>query len=120
MIGPFADSKNMAFNISKNPIGAVDCYIDDLCTIYVNLDSNAERCAATVGLALDVTGRPLYLDDPLPLGALLSLKKLQGEGQQAELKVFLAWNLNSRSLTIALSQRTFENSWMPHMPQPKP
>jgi hypothetical protein len=109
MVGPFADAKELDLNIPRNPISAVDCYIDNLCTICVDLDSNADRCAASVGLAVAVVvvGRLLDSDDPLQRDAPLSLKKLQGEGHQTELKIVLGWELNSRSLTIALSQAKF-------------
>jgi predicted DsbA family dithiol-disulfide isomerase len=117
MVGPFADAKDMAFNIPRNPIGAVDCYIDYLCTICVDLDSNAERCASAFGLAVEVVGRPFDLDDSLPRDALLSLKKLQGEGQQAEIKMNLGWELKSWSLKYGF--RIYNVSWSLHMPRPK-
>jgi hypothetical protein len=59
-------------------------------------------------LELDVVGQALDSDEPLPRDVLLSLKKLQGEGQQAELKIVLGSELNSWSLTIALSYVKFE------------
>jgi hypothetical protein len=61
-----------------------------------------------VALALDIVGRPLNPDDPLIRDALLSLKKLKGEGKQEEIKVVLGWELNSRCLKIALTQAKFE------------
>jgi hypothetical protein len=105
---PFEAALPLAFHIPKNAVGAVDCYIDDFCSICVDINDNAERCAAAVALALDIVGRPLDPLDALPREALLSLKKLKGEGKQEEIKVVLGWELNSRKLTIGLTPGKFE------------
>jgi hypothetical protein len=105
---PFEAALPLAFHIPKNAVGAVDCYIDDLCLICVDIDDNTEMCAAAVALVLDVVGRPLDPLDALPCEALLSMKKLKREGKQEEIKVVLGWELNSRKLTIGLTQGKFE------------
>jgi hypothetical protein len=46
-----------------------------------------------VDLALNIVGRPIDSDEPIMRDALLSLKKLQGEGKQEEIKVVLGWEL---------------------------
>jgi hypothetical protein len=53
---PFEKAKPLAFNIPKNAVGAVDCYIDDLCSICVDINNNAEWCARSVSLAHDMVG----------------------------------------------------------------
>jgi hypothetical protein len=98
----------LALNIPKNAVGAVDCYINDLCLICVDIDDNTEMCPSAVALTLDIVGCPLNLKDRLPCDTLLSLKKLQCEGKQEEIKVVLGWELNASKLTIALTQVKFE------------
>jgi hypothetical protein len=60
----------LAFHVLKNAVGAVDCYINELCSICIDIDDNAERCAASVALVLDVVGRPLDPLDSLPREAI--------------------------------------------------
>jgi hypothetical protein len=99
---PFTDALPLAFSIPKNAVGSVNC------SICVDIDDNAERCASRVALALDVVGCPLALNDPLARDALISSKKLQGEGKQEENKIVLGWEMNSRTLAIALTEAKFE------------
>jgi hypothetical protein len=66
IVGPFSEAQELAFNIPPNPIRVVDWCIDDLFSICVDIDMNADQCAAVVALALDVVGRPVNPDDPLP------------------------------------------------------
>jgi hypothetical protein len=95
---PFEEALLLAFHI----------YINDLYSICVAIDDSTERCAAAVALALDVVGCPLGLLDTLPREALLSLKKLKGEGKHEDIKVVMGWELNSITLTIGLTQGKFE------------
>jgi hypothetical protein len=79
MVRTFAKANDMVFNVPNNPIVAAYCYIDDLCTMCVDLELNAKGCTAAVALVLDVVDRPLDPYDPLMWDALLSIEKLQGE-----------------------------------------
>jgi hypothetical protein len=70
----FEETLPLVFRIPKNAVGAIDSYIDDLCSIYFDIDDNVERCVAAVAPALDVVGRPLDQQDTLPRHSLFSLK----------------------------------------------
>jgi hypothetical protein len=105
--GEFTAAKPLAFNISISTTGSISCYINDICTICMEMGSNAKRCAMAVTLALDAAGPPLDVDDRL-LHEVLALKKLHDEGCQAEVKIMLGWELNSCLLNISLIQAKFQ------------
>ncbi|MGH7955272.1 MAG: hypothetical protein ACREOZ_04855 [Gloeomargaritales cyanobacterium] len=107
---PFAQAADFHVDIPQNDKGLVDCYIDDLVPICVDLKDRAERCAAAVALALHIMGRPVQAHEPIPRDDILSLKKLLGEGRMEEIKVILGWEVNSRALTIALPIEKY-SSW---------
>jgi hypothetical protein len=71
----FEEALPLAFSIPKNAVDALDCYIDDLCSICIDINENGEMCAAAVTLTFDVVGRPLDPQDPLLHDALANKKK---------------------------------------------
>ncbi|MGH7974512.1 MAG: hypothetical protein ACREBR_03205, partial [bacterium] len=107
---PFHQAADANVNLPPNDKGLVDCYIDDLISICLDLEDKAARCSAAVVLALHTMGRPVQLYEPIPRDDLLSFKKLFGEGRMEEIKVILGWEINSRRLTIALPKEKF-SSW---------
>jgi hypothetical protein len=58
-------------------------------------------------LALDVVGRPIHNDEPLPHDELGSRSKLLAESGLSELKCLLGWEFNTRDLSIKLSDNRF-------------
>jgi hypothetical protein len=99
---PFAAAKPMAVTMPQNDRGIVDVYLDDLPPVCVDINDNAERCAAAVPLAIHIMGRPVEPSEPIPRDELLSIKKTLGEGQMAETRIVLGWSFNTRNLTIEL------------------
>jgi hypothetical protein len=100
----------IAFPMLDNSSGITDCYIDDLRPICVDIEDNAERCAAVVALTIDVFDRPLGEHQPLPWDVLLPLTKFTGEGMMADLKTILGSLIDSHLLLISLMEETF-TSW---------
>ena len=78
-------------DVPANIHGKDDCYVDDISTICLNLDDNIEHCRCAVPFAIDLMGHPIDSAELLPHDYLLAAKKLLGEGQPVECKVFTGW-----------------------------
>ena len=65
---PFATAKELFVDLQINEKGLVDCYIDDLIDLTVDLpdSDNVLRNAAAVLLAINVLARPLSKNEPIP------------------------------------------------------
>ena len=61
-----------------------------------------ERLAAVAPLTIHTLCRPLDPDEPVPRENPLALNKLLAEGGLSEVKIILGWEINTRTLTIAL------------------
>ena len=77
---PFALVQPLLMDVPVNIHGKGDCYVDDICTIYLDLDDNIERCCHIVPFAIDLMGCTIESAEPLPCDNLLAVKKLLGEG----------------------------------------
>jgi hypothetical protein len=100
---PFASAAEMSVEMPDNALGLVDVYLDDFPPVCVDINDNAERCAAAVPLAIHILGRPIAPNEPIPRDDLLSVKKTLGEGQMAETRIVLGWQFQTRSLRIQLT-----------------
>ena len=99
---PFASAKFLLMDVPVNIHGKADCYVDDISTICLDLDNNIERCRQAVPFAIDLMGRPVESAEPLPRDNLLAIKKLLGEGQLSECKVFTGWQIDTRRMMVSL------------------
>jgi hypothetical protein len=99
---PFTQALPMAVEIHANKSGQVDCYIDDLTTVTVDIDNNQAKCSAAVLTAIHILGRPVDKDDPIKRVDLVSISKLIAEAALEEWKILLGWKLDTRSLIISL------------------
>ena len=68
----------------------------------VDIGNNNIRANNAVPLAIYVVGRPLLPLEVIPRKDLISEEKLAAEAGQSEIKRNLGWNINTRSLVIAL------------------
>ena len=88
--------------------GGVEGYIDDGAIAVLDSPSNSrmvDRARQALPMATHLVFRPVAEDDePLPRPDPQSIRKLAAEGQLRESLVFLGWEINSRSLSIALPQ----------------
>ena len=100
---PFKKAKELIVDIPTEPVGQADVYIDDVCTIGVlSSDTTEKKLRSGVLLAMELTGRPLATDEPLPRDPMPSMDKLLSEAGLEEEKCLLGWILNTRSLIISL------------------
>ena len=99
---PFVSAKSLLVDVPVNIHGKADCYIDDISTICLDLDDNIKRCRHEVPFAIDLMGRPVESAEHLPRDDLFAIKKLLGEGQLAECKVFAGWLIDTRRMMVSL------------------
>ena len=85
----FAQTLDTAVNVEVHDSGQVDCYIDDLTTVILDLEENRIRGAAAVLLAIFLVGRPVDPNDPIKQVDLVSLSKLKVEASLEEHKILL-------------------------------
>ena len=65
--------------------------------------NNADRAANAVPLAIHITGRPVHPQEPIQRDDLLCFRKLAGEGSLSELKTVTGWAIDTRKLTVSLT-----------------
>ena len=99
---PFAKALPLAVDLPNDDIKA-DVYIDDTTTITVDIKDNEKKGRAAVLLAMAIVGRNYDAFDPIFRPELVSLAKLAAEGAMEESKVLLGWRLDTRELTISLT-----------------
>ena len=99
---PFAPAKPLQVDVPVSIHGKVDCYVDDIGSVCLDLRDNVERCRQAVPLAIDLLGRPIDSTDSLPRDDLVAVKKLLGEGQMAECKIFTGWLIDTRRMLVSL------------------
>ena len=99
---PFEKSHPLIVDVPCDPRGHAEIYIDDFMVAYVDIGDNNIRANKAVPLAIHVVGRPLFPLEIIPRKDLISEEKLAAEAGQSEIKRNLGWNINTRSLVIAL------------------
>ena len=109
--GHFADAKPTAVRVPTNHAGKVDDFIDDLILVFVDREDNCQRSPKAPLLAGHITSRPHAGDsEPIPRRPIFGPEKLAAEGVPAEEQIVLGWRLNTRSLTIHLTNDKF-SAW---------
>ena len=78
----------------------MDGFIDDIITITVDDGHWIDRAKSAALLVIYTLFRPLKPSQPLKRDNPISLRKLAGEGQLAEQKKCLVWDLNTHSLRV--------------------
>jgi len=101
---PFAQAREVSVNIPVVDSGRIDIFIDDSIGVTPDIGETPSRVARAIPLAIRTLARPLSSDDIIPRKDLISLKKLQAEGELSEVKIILGWEINTRSLLIALPE----------------
>jgi hypothetical protein len=83
--------------------GVTEAYIDDIFTTFPFLSpDHLERGRNAALLAIDVMGRPVHPDDPLPRDPIIATKKVMAEGTPTEILTVLGWQIDTRRLLIQL------------------
>jgi len=105
---PYHSSKPMIVEPTSEDIGKSDVYVDDICLVGVLKDNETEaKLKNSILLALEIVGRPMYDDEPLPRDDLASKSKLLAESGLSETKCILGWEINTRELHIKLSNEKY-------------
>ena len=102
---PLASAKKLSVTLPLNEKG----YIDDNIGVTPDLGDNLLRMKRVIPLAIRTLARPLDEEDILPRKDIVSLKKFKAEGRLEEVKTVLGWIINTRTLTISLSDDKLRN-----------
>ena len=86
-------------------------FIDNIITITVNDDHWIECAKSAALLVIHTLFQPLQPSEPLKRDNPLSLRKLAGEGQLAEQKTCLGWDINTQSLRVSLLKEK-QKAWI--------
>jgi len=101
---PFKQARPMIVEPKVERFGKSDVYLDDICLVGVLSDDESERrLKNSILLAMEVVGRPMNKNEPLPRDDLASKSKLLAESGLSEQKCLLGWEFNTRELHIKLS-----------------
>ena len=98
---PLAKTKEILFKVPTTD-NYINRYIDDMITIILALDHLIHRAIQTIPLLCLVFFRPVHKDEPLERSDILSTKKLIAEGNLSEVKTFLGWTINTRTMRVSL------------------
>ena len=82
----------------------MDGLIDDIITITVDGYHWIDRAKSAALLVIHTLFRPLQPSEPLKRDDPLSLRKLAEEGQLAEQKTCLGWDINTQYLRVSLPE----------------
>ena len=78
---PFSPACTLAVDYPINDKSLADVYINDITTITPNIGKNANQCSAAALLILHTLSQPLTPNEPLSWADMISLTKLDTEGQ---------------------------------------
>ena len=101
---PFGTALPLALEPPACPEGKVDCFVDDVTTVFLDTPENCVRTPAAVPLAIHILNRPLASDEPIPRELFLALDKLKAEGGPSEQGILLGWSICTRTLRIGLPE----------------
>jgi hypothetical protein len=103
---PFGPALPADVHLPPSQKGGVEGYIDDGAIAVLDTASNSrmvDRARQALPMATHLVFRPVAgIDEPIPRPDPQSIRKLAAEGRLRELFVFLGWEVNSRTLSIAL------------------
>jgi hypothetical protein len=107
---PFSPTADLDVDIPHDDISPINDFINDGIATILNLYNNKDRGVAAMLLAIHTLCQPLDPNEPIPREDCLSLEKLAEEGVMSEKLVILGWEINTRSLTLALPKKKY-NQW---------
>ncbi len=98
---PLKTTKEILFKVPTTD-SYIDGYIDDMITIIIALNHLIYKAIQVIPLLCLVFFRPVHDNEPLERTDILSTKKLIAEGKLSEVKTFLGWTINTRSMRVYL------------------
>jgi hypothetical protein len=78
---PYGIGRELIVDVPVDPRGTADVYIDDLVGLTVDLEDsgNDDRLSKALLLAMEVAGRPLQENEPIPRELMAAVTKLIAE-----------------------------------------
>jgi hypothetical protein len=104
---PFGQAKSLDVVFQPDDYGKADIFIDDGMVIIPDLNANRDRAVQALLLAIHTLCHPLDAAEHIFIEDCLSLGKLAEEGQLSECFTILGWDINTRSMKIALPIKKF-------------
>jgi hypothetical protein len=104
---PFASTAELDVEIPNDNMGRIDDFINDGIVIVPDLHNNKARGVAAMLLAIHTLCHPLDPNEPIYREDCLSLEKLSEEGVMSEILIISGWQINTRTLTLALPNKKF-------------
>ncbi len=106
---PFARGRELIVNISIDPRGYADVYINNMTGLTIDLPGarNADQLEAAIPLAIKIAACLNNPIKPIPCKKMVAEDKLIAEGGLAETKMILGWHFNFRTLTITLPKHKY-------------
>jgi hypothetical protein len=99
----FAPARELLMDWEMSDNGVTDAYIDDIFTVFPFASEDGfQRGRNAALLAIDVLGRPVHPDDPLPRDPIVATKKVMAEGTPSEVLTVLGWQIDTRRMLIQL------------------
>jgi hypothetical protein len=105
---PFGIRRDLIVDITVNPRGTVDLYINDFCGLTVDIYDNTTRLKRAPLPVLVSAARELAEIEPLPCDDIEARTILIAEAGVTEIKTFLEWLMYFRRMTIALPDNIFQ------------
>jgi hypothetical protein len=103
---PFAPARELLVDWELSEFGVTDAYIDDIFSVFpLKSDDHLRRGRNAALLAIDVFGRPVVVEDPLPRDPIVATKKVMAEGTPTEILTVLGWEIDTRRMQIRLPER---------------
>jgi hypothetical protein len=93
----------MSLVTPTNKEGRSDVNIDDLITVFLDIQSNEIRSPAAPLLIMHLICRPIAADEPLPRPDFVSWSKFSAKGTPTEVQTILGWLVNTRTVMLSLS-----------------
>jgi hypothetical protein len=99
----FAPAWTLLTDWEMSDNGVTDAYINDIFTVFpFGSEDCFQRGRNAALLAIDVMGRPVHPDDPLPRDPIVATKKVMAEGTPSEVLTVLGWQIDTRRMLIQL------------------
>ena len=104
---PFAQAKDMSVELPDEDEGKADCFIDDICSIVVDIGENVERLRKAPITVMEAVSLNSDNSGYLVRDNLVAEDKMIAEGAPAEKKICLGWELDTRKLLVCLPDHKY-------------
>ena len=101
---PFGVGRELIVDVTVEPKGIADVYIDDKIALGVDLhkSDNSLRLENAILLAIHTAARPIHAEETIPREEMAALTKLLAEARLEEMKMILGLFFDFRRMIVAL------------------